>query len=169
MWFKALLNIVGIGGKALENRAKLKELKSTYSQEVLMAETKSKVSVIESQTQRVLSNDEADNRVDWEMTKQKANSWKDDVITYLVLTPLFIVIAIPLLTAYKTSNFEGITDNLVKSFASLSQLPEWYKWVLGAVIVDALAFRRIAYALIKKVDLSGFVKNVFSNKKPDNK
>lgn len=164
-WFKGILDVIGIGGKAIENRAKLKQLKANHAQEILLAETKAKVATINAQTQRVLSNDEADNKIDWEMTKQKAKSWKDDIITYLILTPLFIVIFIPIFTAYKTTNWEVLTDNLVKSFGSLSLLPEWYKWVLGAVIVDALAFRRIAYSLIKKIDLSGFVQNIFKRTK----
>ena len=162
-WLGLVGNLLGIGKGALERRSKLKQLKAEHAQAILMAETKSKVAVIEAQTQRALTNDEADNRIDWEMTKQKAKSWKDDIITYLVLTPLAVAIFIPFIAAYKTSDWISINANMVKSFEALALLPEWYKWVLGAVIVDALAFRRIAYSLIKKVDLSGFVQNIFKN------
>lgn len=164
-WFSGLLNVIGIGGKALESRAELKRIKEVNLQEVLMAETKAKVALLGAQTQRVLTNDEADNRIDWEGAKQKSKTIKDDVLVYTILMPLMLAVVVPILTAFKTGNFENINDDMIKSFQALNLLPEWYKWVMGAVIVDVLAFRRIAMSLLNKADLGGFVNNIFTKRK----
>ena len=164
-WLNIIGNLLGIGKEALKRKSELKKLKAEQKQELLIAETKSKIAVLEAQTKRESTNDDADNRIDWEMTKQKAKSWKDDIITYLVLTPLALAIIVPFIISYKTNDWISINENMVKSFESLSLLPEWYKWVLFAVIVDALAFRRIAYSLIQKFNFSGFGQNLFSKKK----
>ena len=150
MIWKALLNVIGIGGDALKNRAKIKQAKQEQDFEVIKAQTDAKVHVIKSQADRELTNDEADNRIDWENTKQKANSWKDEVITYLTITPFAIAVFTPFIIAYKGGDWTELNTYMKDSFASLSGLPAWYKWVLAAVIVDVLAFRRIFFELVKK-------------------
>ena len=39
---------------------------------------------------------------------------------------------------------------VLKSYESLDQLPNWYKYVLGAVIIDVLGFRSFARKIVDK-------------------
>jgi len=167
-WLKLVGNLLGIGAGALERKSKLKELKAQNAQQILMAETKSKVKVIEAQTQRTISNDEADNRMDWEGQKQKSKSWKDDVLTYLILSPFASAVITPYIKAYKSQDWTQLVPDTSESFETLAKMPEFYMWALLLVIVDVLAFRRIAFSVFKDfkgTNLLSSVKNMFKSKK----
>jgi len=163
-WIKILSYWLGIDAKSMENRASLRQLKLKGKQAVLRAETKSKITFFEAGTKGGLSNDEADNRIDLEMTKQKAKSWKDDIVSYLVLAPLASAVVTPFLSAYKTGDWILINENMIKCFKALSELPNWYIVCLVLIIADALALRRIASSLLEKINFSGFVPNLFKKK-----
>lgn len=81
--FKLLGNLIGIGKDALQNKAKLKQLKQEQEFKVLEAHTKANVD-------RILSNTDSDNQIDLITAQQKNNTFKDEVITYLFLIPVFI-------------------------------------------------------------------------------
>lgn len=136
-------NLLGIGKEALSNRAKLKQLKQEQEFKVLEAQTKANVD-------RILSNTDSDNQIDLITAQQKNNTLKDEVVTYLFLIPVFIATVSPFIIAFKENNFTHLPQDIRVSYENLNQLPNWYKYVLGAIIIDVLGFRSFARKLVDK-------------------
>lgn len=141
--FKLLGNLIGIGKNALENKAKLKRLKQEQEFSIIEAQTKANVD-------RILSNTDSDNQIDLITAQQKNNTLKDEVVTYLFLIPVFIATVSPFIIAFKQNNFTHLSEDIRVSYENLNQLPNWYKYVLGAIIIDVLGFRSFARKLVDK-------------------
>ena len=141
--FKLLGNLIGIGKDALENKAKLKRLKQEQEFSIIEAQTKANVD-------RILSNTDSDNQIDLITAQQKNNTLKDEVVTYLFLIPVFIATVSPFIIAFKENNFTHLPQDIRVSYENLNQLPNWYKYVLGAIIIDVLGFRSFARKLVDK-------------------
>ena len=140
---KILGNLIGIGKDALQNKAKLKQIKQEQEFKVLEAQTKANVD-------RILSNTDSDNQIDLITAQQKNNTFKDEVITYLFLIPVVIATVTPFIIAFKESNFTNLADDIRISYENLDKLPNWYKYVLGAIVIDVLGFRSFARKIIDK-------------------
>jgi hypothetical protein len=140
---KILGNLIGIGKDALQNKAKLKQIKQEQEFKVLEAQTKANVD-------RILSNTDSDNQIDLITAQQKNNTFKDEVVTYLFLIPVFIATITPFIIAYKENNFTHLPTDIRISYENLNQLPNWYKYVLGAIIIDVLGFRSFARKIVDK-------------------
>lgn len=141
--FGLISNLLGIGKQSLENRAKQKQLEAQQKHEITSAQTKATVD-------RIMSNTDADNNIDLITAQNKKYTWKDEIITYLFLVPVAIATIVPFIIAYKTNAWTELNDLTLKSYESLDKLPTWYKWVLGAVVVDVLGFRSFARKLIDR-------------------
>jgi len=141
--FKLLGNLIGIGKDALQNKAKLKQLKQEQEFKVLEAHTKANVD-------RILSNTDSDNQIDLITAQQKNNTFKDEVITYLFLIPVFIATITPFIIAFKENSFINLSEDISLSYENLNQLPTWYKYVLGAIVIDVLGFRSFARNTVNK-------------------
>ena len=141
--FKLLGNLIGICKDALENKAKLKRLKQEQEFSIIEAQTKANVD-------RILSNTDSDNQIDLITAQQKNNTLKDEVVTYLFLIPVFIATVSPFIIAFKENNFTHLPQDIRVSYENLNQLPNWYKYVLGAIIIDVLGFRSFARKLVDK-------------------
>ena len=141
--FKLIGSLLGIGKDALDNKAKLKHLKQKQEFAILEAQTKANVD-------RILSNTNSDNQIDLITAQQKDNTFKDEVITYLFLIPVVIATVTPFIIAFKESNFTNLADDIRISYENLDKLPNWYKYVLGAIVIDVLGFRSFARKLIDK-------------------
>ena len=129
---KLLGNLIGIGKDALQNKAKLKRLKQEQEFKVLEAHTKANVD-------RILSNTNSDNQIDLITAQQKNNTFKDEVITYLFLIPLFIATITPFIIAFKENSFINLSEDISLSYENLNQLPTWYRYTaLLSSIVDFL-------------------------------
>ena len=111
-------------------------------------------SIIEAQTKaqvdRILSNTDSDNQIDLITAQDKKHTLKDEVITYLFLIPVVIATVSPFIIAYKESNFTNLPQDIRVSYENLDMLPNWYKYVLGAIVIDVLGFRSFARKLIEK-------------------
>lgn len=140
---KLLGNLIGIGKDALQNKAKLKRLKQEQEFKVLEAHTKANVD-------RILSNTNSDNQIDLITAQQKNNTFKDEVITYLFLIPLFIATITPFIIAFKENNFINLSEDISLSYENLNQLPTWYRYVLGAIVIDVLGFRSFSRKIVDK-------------------
>ena len=140
---KILGNLIGIGKDALQNKAKLKQIKQEQEFKVLEAQTKANVD-------RILSNTDSDNQIDLITAQQKDKTFKDEVITYLFLIPVVIATVTPFIIAFKESNFTNLADDIRISYENLDKLPNWYRWVLGAIVIDVLGFRSFARKLVDK-------------------
>lgn len=136
-------NLFGIGKGVLERKAKLKELKQIQGHEIVKAETKAVVD-------RIMNNTESDNSIDLITAKNKKYTLKDEVVTYLFLTPVAIAAITPFLIAFKDGSWTKLNDYTKQSWQSLNELPEWYMYVLIAVVVDVLGFRSFMRKLIEK-------------------
>lgn len=127
-------NLFGIGKGVLERKSKLKELKQLQGHEIVKAETKAIVD-------RVLNNTESDNSIDLITARNKKYTLKDEVVTYLFLTPVAIAAVTPFIIAFKDSSWVKLNEYTKESWQSLNELPDWYMYVLVAVVVDVLGFR----------------------------
>jgi len=61
-----------------------------------------------------------------------------------------VATAVPFITAYQTDDFVNLNSHIVESYDALNELPTWYKYVLGAVVIDVLGFRSFARKLVEK-------------------
>lgn len=136
-------NLLGIGKDFFVNRSKLKQIKAEQEFAIIEAQTKANVD-------RILSNTDSDNQIDLITAQDKKHSLKDEVITYLFLTPVFIATITPFIIAFKESNFINLSSDIRISYENLNQLPTWYKYVLGAIVIDVLGFRSFARKVLNK-------------------
>ena len=138
-----LANLFGIGKGMLERRSKLKELKQLQEHEIVKAETTALVD-------RILNNTESDNSIDLITAKNKKYTLKDEVVTYLFLMPVVIAAITPFIIAFKDGSWVSLNEYTKQSWQSLNELPDWYMYVLAAVVVDVLGFRSMARRLVDK-------------------
>ena len=136
-------NLLGIGKGFLDNKAKLKILKQEQDFAIIQAQTKANVD-------RILSNTDSDNQIDLITALQKDKTFKDEVITYLFLIPVFIATITPFIIAFKESNYTELANDIRISYENLDRLPNWYKYVLGAIVIDVLGFRSFARKIVDK-------------------
>lgn len=115
--FTALLGpIADIGKTFLNNRAEEKQAKH-----------QAKMSVIQ-------------NDANWEgkMADASAHSWKDEFWTIILSIPLFMV-------GYAIAvNDVTVIDRVDAGFQALSQLPEWYQYLLFIAISSSFGIRGVS-------------------------
>lgn len=140
---KLLGNLFGIGKDYLKNRAELKRLKQIQEHEIVKAETKAVVD-------RIMSNTQSDNEIDLITARNKKYTNKDEVITYLFLVPIVVATITPFIVAYNNNDWVNMNQFVKDSYNSLDQLPSWYKYVLGAIVIDVLGFRSFARKLVER-------------------
>ena len=141
--FKLVGSLLGIGKDALENKAKLKQLKAEQEHSIIEAQTKAQVD-------RIMSNTDSDNQIDLITAQNKKYTLKDEVVTYLFLIPVVVATIVPFIIAYKSNDWVNMNDFVLSSYESLDKLPNWYRYVLGAVIIDVLGFRSFARKIVDK-------------------
>jgi len=141
--FSLVGDLLGIGKNALENKAKLKRLKVEQEHSIIEAQTKAQVD-------RIMSNTDSDNQIDLITAQNKKYTLKDEVVTYLFLIPVVVATIVPFIIAFKSNDWVNMNDFVLKSYESLDKLPNWYKYVLGAVIIDVLGFRSFARKIVDK-------------------
>ena len=141
--FTVIGNLLGIGKSFLDNRMKRKELEAVQRHEIIKAETTAVVD-------RITSNTKADNDIDLGTARNKKYTLKDEVITYLFLVPIFIASFTPFVIAYQNNEWHNMNVFIRDSYQSLDQLPEWYKYVLGMVVIDVLGFRSFMRQIVSK-------------------
>lgn len=143
----AVLNIVGsifgIGKGYLENRRKLKTAKAEQEFKIVEAETNAIVN-------RILTNTQSDAEIDIITARNKRFTIKDDVITYLFLVPVMVATIVPFVVASSNDSWINLNSHIVNSYNSLSNLPEWYPYVVGAIVTDVLGFRSFLRKISEK-------------------
>jgi len=146
--FSLIGDLLGIGKGALENKAKLKQLKAQQEHSIIKAQTKAQVD-------RIMSNTDSDNQIDLITAQNKKYTLKDEVVTYLFLIPVVVATLVPFIIAYKSNDWVNMNKFVLDSYESLDKLPQWYKYVLGAVIIDVLGFRSFARKIVDKYFKNG--------------
>jgi hypothetical protein len=135
-------NLFGIGKDYLKNKAKLKQAQADQRFEITKAETQATVNRINSETQGDLS-------IDLITARNKKYTLKDEILTYLFLMPVVIATIVPFIRAFSEGGkLIHMNIYLQDSYATLDGLPEWYKYVLFAVVVDVLGFRSFARKVV---------------------
>jgi hypothetical protein len=142
-WIQVIGNLLGIGKDALNNRAKLKELKAEQEHSIVKAQTKAAVD-------RIMSNTNSDNEIDLITARDKRFSNKDEIVTYTFLTPVFIATATPFIQAWVSSDWTLLAENIKISYTNLNMLADWYMYVLFVIIIDVLGFRSFARKVVDK-------------------
>ncbi|UXQ88759.1 hypothetical protein [Tenacibaculum phage Larrie] len=132
--FKILGSLFGIGGEWLKNKQETNRLKQVQEHEIIRAETEAVVN-------RIKSNTESDNEIDLITARNKRYTLKDEVVTYLFLIPVITAASVPFIQLFYGGNPLSLNEMVRDSYTSLDNLPEWYKYILGAIIVDVLGFR----------------------------
>jgi|TARA_R110000765_G_scaffold134198_1_gene233110 hypothetical protein len=135
--------LFGIGKEIITNKNKLKVAKQEQQFKIVEAQTKASVD-------RILSNTDSDNQIDLITNQQKSETFKDDVVTYLFLIPVIIATATPFIIAYKTGDLAMLSNDIKNSYENLDKLPNWYKYVLGAIVIDVLGFRSFGRKIADK-------------------
>jgi len=136
-------NIIGIGKDALNNRAELKKLQAVQEHQIIKAQTAAVVD-------RITSNTDSDNEIDMITARDKRFTKKDEIVTYTFLMPVFIATATPFIQAFNTSDWTTLAESIKLSYENLNELPDWYMYVLFAIIIDVLGFRSFARKIVDK-------------------
>ena len=110
--------IANLAGSYLQGKAD----KATANAKLKLVEAESKAAILMSKETST---------ADWEriMAESTKNSWKDEFITIVVMIPV-ILCFIP-----------GLEDVVKNGFDRLSELPEWYTWLVFAVCSAAIGIR----------------------------
>lgn len=113
MWQSLISPIANLAGGYLKNKA-----------EQSKAKHEAKMNIIK-------------NDADWEskMVDASANSWKDEFWTLVLATPVFMV-------GYAiVVNDLTVIDRVHAAFSALSELPEWYQYLLFICISSSFGIR----------------------------
>jgi len=113
MWQSLISPIANLAGGYLKNKA-----------EQSKAKHEAKMNIIQ-------------NDADWEskMVDASANSWKDEFWTLVLATPVFMV-------GYAiVANDLTVIDRVHAAFSALSELPEWYQYLLFICISSSFGIR----------------------------
>lgn len=141
--FSFLGGLFGIGKEYVKGRQETKRLEVKQRHEIIKAETDAVVN-------RIKSNTESDNEIDLITARNKRYTLKDEIITYLFLIPIIVATVTPFIVAWENNDWVNLNQFVRDSYYSLDKLPEWYKYVLFAVVVDVLGFRSFARKLVDK-------------------
>ena len=113
MWMNLIKPVADIAGGYLKNKAEVKQ-----------AQHKAKMKVIE-------------NDAEWEskMVDASANSLKDEFWTLILAIPIFMI-------GYAiVVNDLTVIDRVEQGFAALSELPEWYQYLLFICISSSFGIK----------------------------
>ena len=143
-WIGIILEVIGVGKNALESKAKRKQVEAESKIKIAQAKTNAEVNRIESNTI-------SDNATDFEAVKQLDRTWKDEFIIILFMTPVFSAAFVPFITAYKGGEWEQLNQYMIDSFKSLNELPGWYPYVIGLILVATFGFRSMTRKIIEVV------------------
>ena len=118
MWTALIGAISELAGTFLKGKVDKQKAKST----VAMAQAEAKAEVMKSAAMH-------DSKWELVMAEATNNSWKDEVVT--------IVILIPCVLAF----IPGMEEVVESGFQRLSELPEWYQYLLFLTCSAALGIR----------------------------
>ena len=133
-WIKLLGEVVGIGKNTLTRRVERKKIEAESKIKIAIAKTEAEVN-------RIISNTTSDNAIDLESVKQLDRTWKDEFIITLFLMPVFSAAVVPFILAFKSGKWENLNQYMVESYKSLNQLPDWYPYVVGLILISTFGFR----------------------------
>ena len=116
MWLNLIKPVADLAGGYLKNKAEVKQ-----------AQHKAKMKVIE-------------NDAEWEnkMVDASANSLKDEFWTIVLAIPIFMI-------GYAiVVNDLTVIDRVEQGFAALSELPEWYQYLLFICISSSFGIKGVS-------------------------
>ena len=93
-------------------------------------------------------NTSSDAQIDIITARNKKYTIKDDVITYLFIAPIAVTNIVPFIMAYNSGLWGKLNVYFIESYSMLDQLPSWYPYIVGLIVVDVLGFRTFARKVI---------------------
>tara|TARA_Y100000356_G_C11060860_1_gene183795 strand:- start:23 stop:502 length:480 start_codon:yes stop_codon:yes gene_type:complete len=145
MWLKKVFgffpDLLSLGKIAIEGKVERKKLLISQDHEIISAQTKATVD-------RIMNNTQSDNEIDLITARQKSRTWKDEVITYTIFTPVLLATLTPFIIGYNTGDWTNLSEDIATSYRNLAELPTWYHIALFLVIIDVLGFRSFARKVV---------------------
>ena len=102
----------------------------------------------------MLSNEQTHD-IDLDLISVKERGWKDDVITYALLSPILILMFNPICALWFGYDPEVINGAMKEGFKALEEMPSYMYAGLGIVFADVFGLRSM---------LKDFFKSKFGNK-----
>jgi len=102
----------------------------------------------------MLSNEQTHD-IDLDLISVKERGWKDDVITYVLLSPVIITMFNPICAIWFGYNPDVVNNAIKDGFTALEEMPQWMYVGLGVVFADVFGLRSM---------LKDFAKSKFGNK-----
>ena len=119
--------LVEIGGKWLDNK-----------QKVAQAKADAEVVVIQAKAERQSKSEDQNYDLDRLAMENMQKSWKDELILLVFLVPM-VMSFIPSLSQYALAGF-GV----------ISQMPEWYRYIIIGMVVVIYGLRGLLEKIIAK-------------------
>ena len=134
-----MLSVLGSIGSAIvggvsdyfNTKQEIKKVEVEAKKDVIVAEAKAKIRRLEKEA-------EQDYNLDLEATKNMQNSWKDEVILVIFLTPLVL------------SFIPEYVDVVSKGFDALDKMPDWYMYLVVGMVVVIYGMRGLLKAVLSK-------------------
>lgn len=76
---------------------------------------------------------------EWDLKSIDNSGWRDEFLT--------IIISIPLVLVFTT---QGAQQHILEAFTVLEKTPEWYRWMVGAMVASAFGIRQISQIVRSK-------------------
>lgn len=127
-----LLDLAGGWVKGLSER-KLAEVKAKTETVLDTIRTDNEVRILLAKAKVAQAEKAQTAEIDWDQlwAKQAETSWKDEVVTIVILAPV-VLLFIP-----------GMQPYVMKGFDALAELPDWFQLAIGAVIAVSFGLRTI--------------------------
>lgn len=71
------------------------------------------------------------NEAEWNLQSIRNSSWKDEYLT--------IILSIPMILCF----FPSLADDVLNGFNILAQTPEWYRYLIGAMVASGFGLKQI--------------------------
>lgn len=153
--FETILGAITNPGKerrALERELKVAELR--HKIEIQQAQTKATVEIL-------LNNNQADNNIDLITAQDKKYTYKDEIISAIIMLPFVnATLVVPFIRAKASTDWVLLHKYIVEGFKGLEDLPDYYMWMVIAVVMDILGLRSFVRQIINSKTT---LKNPFKN------
>ena len=107
-WLNPIGKLIDFGGKIVDNISRRKQQKADNEFKIREAQTNAYVD-------RIMSNTESDNSIDLITARDKRFTYKDEVVTYTFLIPVFIATATRFIQAWTNGDLTNLAEVIILS------------------------------------------------------
>jgi len=137
-----ILDIFGIGAKALEKKQerKLKEIES---------KTRIKEAEAEAEINHVKKTSENRFSLDMIAMRNMRKTFKDEYLTFILTFPLLMCCITPFIMCYRLG-WDKLLENTIESYRALNTLPIWQQYSIIGIIIVTFGLRTLFVALFNR-------------------